>query len=187
MRPRIRCSTNERLNWIEPAPCEAEVFQEQGAATRRSFPRPWQTLNGIVGVTTVTAVQDYIYLGEVLREHAARNLGFDRDLQNLQLMAGTEGNPPPSRELPLRLDPPWSGDGPASPPSCAGQHSRPAQTKKKTPTSYNTHGPWTSFFSARCRRLSPGDRGLWKKRAKSQRPIAAFRRPSALFLMAHDP
>jgi multidrug efflux pump subunit AcrB len=76
-------------NWMEPTRVvKLEVLQDKARQLGVTSEAIAQTLNGIVGGTTVTQVRDDIYLVNVI----ARAREEDRDsietLQNLQLMAG---------------------------------------------------------------------------------------------------
>src|SRR4029450_7256406 len=142
-----------------------------------------QTLNGIVGGTTVTQVRDDIYLVNVLARARDAERGSIETLQNLQLMAGN------GKSIPLaavanfhyELEPPivWRRNrlptvtvranilGPTQPATIMQQLSgRVDEFKRTLPAGY---------------RLEIG--GPVEESAKSQGPIAAVV-PLMLFVMA---
>ena len=172
------------FNWMEPARVvKLEVLQDKARQLGVTSEAIAQTLNGIVGGTTVTQVRDDIYLVNVLARARDAERGSIETLQNLQLMAGN------GKSIPLaavanfhyELEPPivWRRNrlptvtvranilGPTQPATIVQQLSgRVDEFKRTLPAGY---------------RLEIG--GPVEESAKSQGPIAAVV-PLMLFVMA---
>ena len=172
------------FNWMEPSRVvKLEVLQDKARQLGVTSEAIAQTLNGIVGGTTVTQVRDDIYLVNVLARARDAERGSIETLQNLQLMAGN------GKSIPLaavanfhyELEPPivWRRNrlptvtvranilGPTQPATIVQQLSgRVDEFKRTLPAGY---------------RLEIG--GPVEESAKSQGPIAAVV-PLMLFVMA---
>jgi multidrug efflux pump len=172
------------FNWMEPARVvKLEVLQDKARQLGVTSEAIAQTLNGIVGGTTVTQVRDDIYLVKVLARARDAERGSIETLQNLQLMAGN------GKAIPLaavanfhyELEPPivWRRNrlptvtvranilGPTQPATIVQELSgRVDEFKRTLPAGY---------------RLEIG--GPVEESAKSQGPIAAVV-PLMLFVMA---
>ena len=172
------------FNWMEPARVvKLEVLQDKARQLGVTSEAIAQTLNGIVGGTTVTQVRDDIYLVNVLARARDAERGSIETLQNLQLMAGN------GKSIPLaavanfhyELEPPivWRRNrlptvtvranilGPTQPATIVQELSgRVDEFKRTLPAGY---------------RLEIG--GPVEESAKSQGPIAAVV-PLMLFAMA---
>lgn len=77
------------FNWMEPSRVvKLEVLQDKARQLGITSEAIAQTLNSVVGGTTVTQVRDDIYLVNVLARARDAERGSIETLQNLQLMAG---------------------------------------------------------------------------------------------------
>src|SRR5580765_3438817 len=77
------------FTWMEPARVvKLEVLQDKARQLGVTSEAIAQTLNGIVGGTTVTQVRDDIYLVKVIARARDAERGSIETLQNLQIMAG---------------------------------------------------------------------------------------------------
>ena len=172
------------FNWMEPSRVvKLEVLQDKARQLGITSEAIAQTLNSVVGGTTVTQVRDDIYLVNVLARARDAERGSIETLQNLQLMAGN------GKAIPLaavanfhyELEQPivWRRSrlptvtvranilGPTQPATIVQQLSEPvAEFQRTLPAGY---------------RLEIG--GPVEESAKSQGPIAAVV-PLMLFVMA---
>ena len=172
------------FNWMEPSRVvKLEVLQDKARQLGVTSEAIAQTLNSVVGGTSITQVRDDIYLVNVIARATTRNAARSRHCKtcNSWPATGSPSRSPPSRTSTTNSSSPSSGGGTGSPPSPCGPASSATRSRHDRATA--RADAWTNF-SARCRagyRVDIG--GPVEESAKSQGPIAAVV-PLMLFVMA---